>query len=140
MEREIISMYIPCNPPTAWGKNSKNAYNGRVVTNRNIASTKSLMVGLLAPKAPKEPLQGPLRLNVMVVWPFKKTERKSITQSGSHIPKITRPDGDNVLATIKDVMESLGYFNDDSQIYCEHIERWHGPKGFIRIILEEVNK
>lgn len=132
-------IYLPVNPPNAWGKNSKNSFRGRVVTNPSIASTKSLMVGLLAGHAPEKPLEGALRMRVMVVWPYNKTEKKSVINDGACIPKITKPDGDNVLATIKDVMENLRFFNNDSQIYCEQIERWHGPEGFIRIEIEEAS-
>ena len=52
-----MTIYIPVNPPNAWGKNSKNSFNGKVVTNASIASTKSLMVGLLANFRPEKPLK-----------------------------------------------------------------------------------
>lgn len=50
----------------------------------------------------------------------------------------TRPDGDNLIKMIKDVMTQLGYWNDDAQVYSETIERFYGdvPGVLVRI---EVN-
>lgn len=132
-------IYLDVNPPTAWGKNSKSAYGGYVTESKSIKDTKALLVGLLVDKRPDTMLVGPMKLHVMVCWPYKATEKKSVVKAGSLIPKITKPDGDNVLATIKDTMEKLQFYKNDAEIYCEHIERWYGPKGFIRIELEEAS-
>ena len=40
---------------------------------------------------------------------------QSVIKDGAY-PKITKPDGDNVLTTIKDVMENLRFFNTTPRI------------------------
>lgn len=138
---EGVIIYLKVNPPNAWGKNSKEIGRVRVKGGgtrptlrkpESIKKNESWLKGSLVPYAPKELMEGPLKLHVMVCWPYLKNEKKSVVKEGALIPKHTTPDGNNILASVADVMEGIFYKND-SQLYCEHIEKWYGPEGFIRI-------
>jgi Holliday junction resolvase RusA-like endonuclease len=81
----------------------------------------------LAKYVPEEKYTGPVRL--MTKWCFP---------NGKHPPgtyKTTKPDTDNMVKTLKDVMTKLGYWVDDSLVASEIIEKfWAAVPGiYIRI-------
>lgn len=118
-------------PPNSWGNNKKVSVRaGRVFVRENEGTkgTKEMLYGLLAPHAPERPLDTAVGLKVYVVWPYRKSERKSVVRSGNLLWKTSNPDGDNVLKTIKDVMTHLGFWADDALVCDEQVMRYYGPK------------
>lgn len=76
----------------------------------------------LYPNRPIEPLEGPLSLKVM--WLFPKGNHKE----GSF--KVTRPDTDNLQKLLKDCMTTTGFWYDDAQVCSEYVEkRWSKHTG-----------
>ena len=51
---------------------------------------------------------------------------------------ITKPDTDNIAKNIKDALNKLAY-PDDSQIVCEHIEKFYSDNPRVEIKIEVVN-
>lgn len=82
----------------------------------------------LAKHVPGEKYTGPVRL--MTKWCFPITADHSDGQF-----KTTKPDTDNMVKTLKDVMTKLGYWEDDSLVASEIIEKfWAAVPGiYIRI-------
>lgn len=82
----------------------------------------------LAKHIPEEKYTGPVRL--MTKWCFPITADHSDGQF-----KTTKPDTDNMVKTLKDVMTKLGYWKDDSLVASEIIEKfWAAVPGiYIRI-------
>lgn len=82
----------------------------------------------LAKHVPDEKYTGAVRL--MTKWCFPIT--------GKHVDgqfKTTKPDTDNMIKTLKDVMTKMGYWKDDSLVASEIIEKfWAAVPGiYIRI-------
>lgn len=137
-----ITIFLPMDDiPSGWGKNNKQiSKRGESTFLRK--STKSmkldtLLKALLTPHKLPELLTGPLKLHVMVCYPYRKTEKKSVVKLGQMVPKVSSPDVDGLVTTIMDVMQGL-FYKGDQQIYCAHSEKWWGPSGFIRIEIAEV--
>lgn len=82
---------------------------------------------ILEQHVPETPFEGPLELNLGVTFRGKK--------SG---PKITRPDGVNILKGVEDIMTRLGYWHDDAQIYSETVRRYTGPMPGVYVRIREV--
>lgn len=82
----------------------------------------------LAKHVPEEKYTGPVRL--MTKWCFPIT-----ADHGDGQYKTTKPDTDNMVKTLKDVMTKLGYWKDDSLVASEIIEKfWAAVPGiYIRI-------
>ena len=78
-----------------------------------------------------DPLTGPLRLTVK--WLFPITGKH---HDGEY--KATRPDTDNLNKLLKDCMQELKFFRDDSQVASEIIEKFYSSKTGIYIRLEEL--
>ena len=82
---------------------------------------------------PKEPLEGPLRLEFVACLPLGRSDskkRREAKLSGKELPT-KKPDLDNLAKQLKDTMTRMGFWKDDSQVvtlvcckvYAEH-GRW----------------
>ena len=134
---EPIIIFLPMDEiPRGWGKNNKQiTKRGDKSFLRKSQKSMSLdatLKGLLTFHKLEKLLAGPIKLHVMVCYPYRKSEKKAIVKEGRMIPKTTSPDCDGLITTIMDVMQGLFYEND-AQVYCAHSEKWWGPSGFIRI-------
>ena len=94
----------------------------------------TLMQGLKANGIiPKKPIEGPIKLEV--VFGFKAKRKKDILKW-----KTTRPDTDNMVKTIKDVMTAMRYWNDDSQVVHESCKKMFCENPGILITIEQLDE
>ena len=96
-----------------------------------------LYYDMLIMQRPLIPMDGPILCTTVFVWTYRKSEKRSIVNSGELIFKPTKPDLDNINKLLKDVMEKAGYFGNDSQITFGKPLKFWGPYPFIGITLEE---
>lgn len=82
------------------------------------------------PYRPKKPYEGPIKLTVS--FSFSTDDKK---KWGT--PKTTRPDTDNMIKALKDVLTAAGFWKDDSQVYFETVNKIWAADGRIRVIIEE---
>ena len=54
--------------------------------------------------------------------------------------KITKPDTDNLVKMVKDVMTDLGYWRDDAQVASEVIEKFWAAMPGLYVYIEELNE
>lgn len=85
----------------------------------------------LIPYAPNKPYDGALRL--MVKWCFPLTDKHF---DGEY--KYTKPDTDNLNKALKDIMQELRFYKNDSRIACEIIEKFWAKIPGIYIRLENI--
>jgi Holliday junction resolvase RusA-like endonuclease len=83
--------------------------------------------------APAKPSEAPIRLTVFVGFDVKNAKLW-----GQY--KTTRPDGDNYIKEIKDVMTRLGFWLDDAQVVDERIVRHYSEKGTITIQIDDLKQ
>jgi Holliday junction resolvase RusA-like endonuclease len=95
------------------------------------------MAALMAPHAPPKPLAGPLRLDVVFRWPWRKSELKRNIAKGS-MPHDVKPDFDNCCKQLCDVMQSVGMFTNDSQLAEVRVKKFWTDQGGIDVWLEEL--
>jgi Holliday junction resolvase RusA-like endonuclease len=132
-----LSFFIQCIPPSTTSQ-QKGAFamkggGVRFFTKAKNKAAGNLYAALLMPHVPKQPLTGPLCLVVEFILPWRKSEKKSITNNFSAYPCATRPDCSNRIKQIEDVMTSLGFWEDDGQISSLVVRKWYGDKPGIRI-------
>lgn len=82
---------------------------------------------------PEEKLSGALRLIVKWLFPIKGKHT-----NGEY--KITRPDTDNLIKLLKDVMTEVGFWNDDAQVASEINEKFYADIPGIYIRIEEIGQ
>lgn len=121
---ESIAVFIPCLPPTATSQmKGVCVVNGkpRFFKKKAVQQAENSLWALLQPYAPRKPLDGPLCLTLRFYWPWRKSERKSRIKAFSVYPIETRPDIENVAKGLLDVMTTLRFWHDDSQISALNI-------------------
>lgn len=93
---------------------------------------------ILAPHAPGSPLKGAIRLSCVFTFPWRETEPgKNRVPEG--ILHTSRPDLSNLIKTMEDRLQELGYVEDDARIaqYGEVTKLWGDHPG-LRLTLEEI--
>lgn len=120
---------IPDGPPTYTAQQRRwSVRGGRPVTysDNKAKAVKLSLQAYLDRHAPRTPFQGPIALTIVYVFPYRKSEKKSTIASGTYVPKDTRPDTDNLMKLLQDVM-SGHYYEDDAQIVDLHAVKVWGP-------------
>ena len=92
---------------------------------------------ILEQGVPEHPLEGPLKFNLVLTWPFPQSMKKTTSVV---IPKTTRPDGVNILKGVEDIMTKLGYWQDDNQLAIETVERWYGMFPGVLVQISKVGE
>jgi Holliday junction resolvase RusA-like endonuclease len=96
-----------------------------------LMETRAMFMDLLAPYAPNEPMDGPLRLTTKWLFPRIKG-----TTDGQY--KHTKPDTENLLKLPKDCMQELGFFVNDSRVASEITEKFWADTVGIYVRLESL--
>lgn len=127
----IMNFFMPMFPPTKTQQEHKvKVVNGKPIfyEPRELANARLKIRDSLAAHVPDHPFTGGIELQVM--WIFHTDDDK---KEGKY--RITKPDTDNLQKMLKDEMTKLGFWKDDAQVCCEHIEKfWSAIPGiFIRI-------
>ena len=133
----VISFTVNCVPPstTAQQKGAFAMPGGgvRFFKKKKAVAAERTWFALLQPHAPSAPMEGPVSLNVRLVYPWRKSEKKSVLRAFSAMPIETRPDIENVFKMMGDVMTTLRFFNDDSQIAVLTIAKFYGDRPGIAV-------
>lgn len=136
MSDERIEFFLSMVPPTVTHQEKKiSMIRGKTVVYEppELKSARAKIMGALAPHAPENPLDGPLRM--IVKWCFPVVEGK---HDGEY--KYTKPDTDNLSKMLKDCMESLGFFVNDSRVASEIVEKFWASTTGIYICLEKIGE
>jgi Holliday junction resolvase RusA-like endonuclease len=139
-----MKFHIPINPPTATAQQQKTAVIGGKVRKydpKNVKAAKSDLFAALFPYRPEQPLEGPLSVRINWVYPFlKKHYGKRFLKADffdGH-PCDTRPDVDNLIKGLFDVMTRCGFWRDDSQVAELYFAKCYGHCVGIWVEIEEV--
>lgn len=93
-----------------------------IYEDRGLKEVRMQLRARLSKVAPKDPMDGPLRL--VVKWMFPNGRHRNGTY------KTTKPDTDNLNKMLKDEMTKAGFWKDDAQVASEIIEKfWSNEPG-----------
>ncbi len=133
-----ISVFIPCCIPTVTAQ-QKGAFamGGKVrfFKKKAVKQSENTFHALLYPHVPAEPMTGPLCLVLRLGFPWRKSEKKSRMANFRTYPIETRPDCSNLIKTIEDVMTTMRFWNDDSQISSLCVSKFYTARPGITINL-----
>ena len=130
-----MNFFLQLDPPTATAQEKQV----RVIRGKPIfydpvpvKEAKNLLTAQLLPNRPDTPLEGPLAL--AVVWLFPKGKGHKHGEW-----RITKPDTDNLQKLLKDCMTRCGFWHDDAQVVWESVEkRWADDPAGIFIVVEQL--
>lgn len=127
-----LRMQFDGAPPKHTAQQKKLSFRGRKPRVFKAAHVKAeehdLLVQILSQK-PKEwkALKKPIRIQLDLVYPYRATEKKAVVESGMLIPCTSRPDLDNLLKGLFDVITKAGVWEDDGGVAQILAAKWWGP-------------
>ncbi len=133
-----VSFSIPyvCGPKQGGGRPGGR---GKRFTDPKVKDDAATLASLVLPYRPAKPLQGPLLLQVMVRYPWRKSESKKRRQRKRRW-KDTAPDNENILKQLDDVLEKLGFMGNDGQIACIVFDKCWTDNGGMDVTLRELEE
>lgn len=95
--------------------------NGKPIMHKTpeLKSLEAFYESLLFDHAPEKPWNCPIHLTT--IWTFLRPK----SRKGKF--KVTRPDTDNLIKTLKDCMKRTGYFTDDEIVVSDHVVKKWAP-------------
>lgn len=87
---------------------------------------------------PEKPAEGPIQIRITFVFPYRKSEKKTLVASQAVIAHTVRPDLDNMEKALLDTMTRLGFWKDDAQIFDKSTAKVWGPTYGVRIVYDEL--
>lgn len=126
----MIEFFMPMIPPTITAQQHKIS-DGRFYDPPELKAAKAKLRAYLIPHIPDKPFDGPLRLVVKWCYPIKGKHK-----NGEY--KATKPDTDNLNKALKDIMEDLDFFVNDSRVASETIEKFWADIPGIYVWLEQL--
>ena len=134
LDPTTIRLHLPCVPPSVTAQQKRVSWAGgrpRFFHSERMQAEASTWSVLLVPHRPPAPIAGAVSLTLRFVYPhLRRTARRD---QGRQIPKITRPDAGNVAKHFEDTLVRLGFLEDDAQVACLQVEKWHGPAEAVGI-------
>lgn len=132
-----MKFFLLLDPPTVTAQQNKiTLVNKKPVFYKpeKLKQARSTIIKHLKPFKPKEPIEGPIELNV--IWRFPKGKKHK-----HHEWRITKPDTDNLEKMLKDCMTEVGFWLDDAQVAVEHVEKvWTDEPSGIAIEIIVLSK
>jgi Holliday junction resolvase RusA-like endonuclease len=98
---------------------------------------KAQLIGYMESIKPDEPMDGFLRLDLVVTYAWLKKHKKN--DQYEYILKNTRPDIDNVAKIIMDAMDKSGLVRDDARFCRVVLEKRFGHKPGIRFRISRMS-
>lgn len=129
-----LKFFLPMMIPSATHQEKKiMVVNGKPVVYepQNVKDARQKFMAALAPYAPNAPFAGPVRLST--TWIYLATTAHPVKSW-----KTTKPDTDNLVKLLKDVMTDLGFWTDDALVACEEIQKFYLDKPGLYIEIEEL--
>lgn len=97
----------------------------------NVQNFRDSLILRMKRYAPKERMTGPIKLEIYV-----HSDTKTRSKWGKY--KVTRPDCDNFVKEIQDVMTKLKFWKDDAQVVDLRVVKIYSEKASIFISYEEL--
>lgn len=130
-----VEASLPIVPPRTTHQQKKVAVrDGRpfFYRGKSLKQAEATLEWALMPVRPRRPLAGPLALDVLVTFPFRKGKKRC----SLHVEK---PDIDNWLKGFLDCMQRLAFFRNDSAIVELRCRKRRGSCPGIWFCLSEID-
>lgn len=133
----MIQFRVSCIPPKTTHQAKKLVRIrgfSRLADTRELVEAKATLDSLLLEHQPTTPILGPVVLELVFEWPWRKGEAKKVRARG-RIPMVSKPDCSNIAKTIEDRLVALRFIEDDAHVVDLQTRKWWGdtPGIFVRI-------
>lgn len=132
-EKTVI--WIPGEPSRVTHQSgTRIGKNGRIYKKKALIEWEEVLSQATKPYAPAQPIEGPISLEIDFAF---HSNRSADIKS---FYKTTRPDTDNLVKTLKDVMTRMGFWKDDAQIVVERCSKFWSKDPGIGIVVEPLEE
>lgn len=128
-----IYIVVPGEPYRKTHQSGTHIGRGRTYKDAQLREVESRLMDALRPHAPAAPWNGPVQLAVNFGYQTKRAD-----QDGE--PKITKPDTDNLMKTLKDCMTACGFWWDDAQVTEEYGSKFWCLRPHIAIVVTKIGE
>lgn len=131
MEIEFFMHMIP--PTMTHQEKQVRVVNGKPIfyEPEELKAVREKLRAHLGQHVPDERFTGPVRLTTWWCFPIKGNHR-----NGEY--KTSKPDTDNLVKMLKDVMTDVGFWKDDAQVASEVIEKYWAERPGIYVKVESL--
>ena len=135
---------IDCVPPstTSQGKRAVVTPMGvRFFKSKQGKDAERTYESLLAPFRPDQPVSGPVRLELVFVWPWRKSDLSTKAQQAARSHKDARrwhegkPDCDNIAKQFCDCLSTLLFIGNDAKVAELHVRKFWGTSPGIEVTI-----
>ena len=130
----MIDFFMAMEPPTCTHQEKQvHVVNGKPVFYEpaELKAARTKLRAHMSRHVLEEPAQGALRLTTWWCFPLQGCHR-----DGEY--KTSKPDTDNLVKLLKDIMTDLGFWRDDAQVASEVICKYWAAQPGIYIRLESL--
>ena len=130
----MIEFFMAMQPPSITHQEKKVTVvnkKPRFYEPPELADARNKLSAHLAPHAPDIPMAGPVQL--ITKWLFPITGKH-----GNGQYKTTKPDVDNMVKLLNDVMTSLGFWKDDALIASLVVEKFWSDRPGIYVCVKSL--
>ena len=128
-----IYIVIPGEPYRKTHQSGTHIGQGRTYKDAGLREVESRLMEALKPNAPSAPWNGPIQLAVNFGY-----ETRNVLKDRE--PKITKPDTDNLMKTLKDCMTACGFWWDDAQVAEEFASKFWTIQPRITIVVSKMEQ
>lgn len=136
----MITFNLPIIPPKTTSQTKRLVMVGgkpRFFPKKEHQAAEDDLISLCAQYAPSDPMIGPLSLRVDFIFPWRKSETKRRMGMGK-IPNDTRPDCDNLVKLVGDVLTKLRFYKDDGQVADLRVTKSWGDRVGITVEIKNL--
>lgn len=132
----VVSIRSLAVPPTATAQ-QKGAFvvGGRVrfYTKKEVREAESDWWHIVAPSRPASPLDGPLWLRACLAWDYTASTPKRVRDRKAVVPNDRRPDLDNLIKSMLDVLTKTSVIAEDARIALLVVSKVRAPHAGVSI-------
>lgn len=135
MKNNQINIWLPGQPARVTHQSGTRytRCGNRTYKTKALLEWEERLKAALEEFAPGQPIEGPIELRV--AFGYKPTRKADLWKW-----KLTKPDTDNSIKTLKDVMTGLGFWHDDAQVSVEQCKKMWVDEPGILIQIEELDQ
>lgn len=111
----------------------------RLKDTERLTMARELYLAMFAKHRPSEPFEGPVELELLIVWPYRNGEPKAKTIAKLFRMMDKKPDASNMAKTIEDILVELRFINDDGQVSDLIVRKRWGHEPGIGVRITEVH-
>lgn len=129
--------FVRCIPPTKTSQQKGVRRTRRTLKNprgvifferEDVKETREYLRQLILPYRPPQPIDGPLRLDLLFVFPYLKSTPKRLSAEGLPDYYLDTPDWDNAAKGVADILQRDAFIVADSRITFGRVLEARGPE------------